>query len=130
MLKIDIFNETLGKIDSKAIKSTVITAFGKLFPALPSEVEIIFTTEKKIAELNQQHLKRKGPTDIISFPNANPDKSIVSLGSLVICLSQVKKYQENLDEVIIHGMVHLAGYDHEKDPAGWDKAINKLNNAE
>lgn len=127
MLKIDIFNETTEKIDKDAVETTVIKTFSKLFSAQHSEIEIIFCNKKKITELNRKYLRRVGSTDIISFPNANPDQSLISLGSLVICPAIVKQYKESLDEVIIHGMIHLAGYNHETAPKAWQEVLDKIN---
>lgn len=89
------------------------------------ELSLLFTDDKHIAELNYRFLKREGPTNVLAFPmrdsdHAGPD--IPMLGDIVISLDaamrDAKSLGETLDETIsrllVHGLLHLFGYDHEK----------------
>ncbi|MSX01967.1 MAG: rRNA maturation RNase YbeY [Actinobacteria bacterium] len=74
-------------------------------------VEIV--SEQRIAELNQEHRGKEGPTDVISFPvdGADLDVGPRELGDIIIC----PEMTVDLREAIVHGALHLAGMDHEVD---------------
>lgn len=81
------------------------------------DLSFLFTTDKHIAGLNKTFLKKSGPTDVLSFPFHSKE----ILGEIVISLDtaaqQAKKYGVGLHEqclvLIIHGMLHLKGFDHD-----------------
>ena len=80
-------------------------------------LSLLLTADKKIAALNKTFLKKIGPTDVLSFP-FNSDEI---LGEIVISLDtaakQARQYGLGLHEqclvLIIHGMLHLQGFDHD-----------------
>jgi len=72
--------------------------------------------------LNEKYRHKKGPTNVLSFPFEQPDwLQPPLLGDLVICadlVAQEAKEQGKVIEahwahLVIHGVVHLLGYDHE-----------------
>ncbi len=77
-----------------------------------------------MAEMNQQFRGKDGPTDILTFSYYSPDliPSAVA-GETYLCLEKIKMYaeeagktyKEQLEYIIIHGLTHLMGYDHESD---------------
>ena len=78
-------------------------------------VAVEFVTATRIAELNERHRGKAGPTDVLSFPidgiyDAAPAGPL-ELGDIVICPSQT----EDIREAVVHGMLHLLGMDHETD---------------
>ena len=86
-----------------------------------TELTIRLVGEEESAELNQQYRHKKGPTNILSFPFDAPDEVELNLlGDLVICVDIVKKeaIEQKKEELahwahmIIHGTLHLLGYDH------------------
>jgi probable rRNA maturation factor len=68
---------------------------------------------ERIAELNREHRGRDEPTDVLSFPvdEAAPAAGPRELGDVVIC----PEHTEDLTEAVVHGVLHLCGYDHEAD---------------
>ena len=68
---------------------------------------------KRIRELNLEHRGRDEPTDVLSFPvdEDGPALGPRELGDVVIC----PDYTEDLSEAVVHGVLHLCGYDHESD---------------
>ena len=92
----------------------------------PSDTEIVvrIVDEQESAELNQQYRHKSGPTNILSFPVELPDGiELDLLGDLVICapvlekeaLAQQKVLADHWAHIIIHGVLHLLGYDHIED---------------
>ena len=86
------------------------------------ELTIRFVDEEEIQSLNNDYRSKNKPTNVLSFP-ANyeiPDSSIYFMGDLVICLNvveteaieQEKTFEHHLTHMVIHGVLHLLGYDH------------------
>lgn len=69
--------------------------------------------EDEIRRLNREHRDRDRPTDVLSFPvdEAGPAAGPRELGDVVICAA----HTEDLVEAVVHGVLHLCGYDHEQD---------------
>ncbi len=69
--------------------------------------------EERIQELNGAHRGRDRPTDVLSFPIDGPGPSAGprELGDVVICPA----HTADLAEAAVHGVLHLCGYDHERD---------------
>ena len=69
--------------------------------------------ERRIQELNRDHRGFDRPTDVLSFPvdGAGPTTGPRELGDVVICAD----HTEDVEEAVVHGVLHLAGHDHETD---------------
>ena len=114
--------------DKSKIKSTVKFCFDKLAVNADNIVEIIFVSEKKIRLLNFRYRHIDQATDVLSFPQSQFDHNSRKIfGSIVICESIGKKYGETSRELIKHGVLHLLGFDHEKNQSQWRKAESKIN---
>ncbi len=68
---------------------------------------------ERIQTLNREHRGRDEPTDVLSFPldESAPVAGPRELGDVVIC----PDHTEDLTEAVVHGVLHLCGYDHETD---------------
>jgi probable rRNA maturation factor len=66
-----------------------------------------------IRALNREHRGVDRPTDVLSFPvdAGGPAAGPRELGDVVIC----PEHTEDLIEAVVHGVLHLCGYDHEAD---------------
>ena len=66
-----------------------------------------------IRALNREHRNLDRPTDVLSFPvdEGGPSAGPRELGDVVIC----PEHTEDLIEAVVHGVLHLCGYDHETD---------------
>jgi len=88
------------------------------------ELSILFTDDNHIAELNRRFLKREGPTNVLAFSMRGDDKEpeTLMLGDVVISLDAAMRdakiddvsLNKTVDRLLIHGLLHLLGYDHEK----------------
>ncbi len=74
-------------------------------------VELV--SPEAIRGLNRRHRGIDGTTDVLSFPVDGPGSSAGprELGDVVIC----PEHTEDLAEAVVHGVLHLCGYDHETD---------------
>ena len=72
-----------------------------------------FVGEEAIRALNAEHRGLDEPTDVLSFPidETGPAPGPRELGDVVIC----PVHTEDLTEAVVHGVLHLCGYDHETD---------------
>ncbi|AZT84612.1 rRNA maturation RNase YbeY [Marinobacter sp. NP-4(2019)] len=89
-----------------------------------SEVTIRIVDSDESAELNGQYRGKNGPTNVLSFPFEAPAGITVPLvGDLIICApvvekeakDQHKELEAHWAHMVVHGMLHLQGYDHIED---------------
>ncbi len=89
------------------------------------ELSILIVDDFQIAELNQQYLNRTGPTNVIAFPmreGSFADLTPQLLGDVVISAETAHREGQSigmaaetrLNQLLVHGILHLLGYDHEK----------------
>ncbi len=89
-------------------------------------VTLIITDDEAIAHINKTYRKKKGPTDVISFAYREAPMPHLTatehLGDIFISLETARKQaieygvtlKEELKRLLIHGVLHLLGYDHEQ----------------
>jgi probable rRNA maturation factor len=88
------------------------------------ELSILLVDDEQISELNSTYLQRKGPTNVIAFPMRSGDFSDINpllLGDVVISVETAGREgeaigisgAERLVQLLVHGVLHLLGYDHE-----------------
>jgi probable rRNA maturation factor len=88
---------------------------------LGGEVSVLLTGDKAIRELNRQYRHEDTATDVLSFPAAAIAEGIA--GDLVISLETALRQanerghplEMEIKVLLLHGLLHLAGYDHEAD---------------
>jgi len=112
---IDLDNQTELHIDLMSLEKIAQSLTDR-------KIELLITDNNTIASLNQKFRSKGTPTDVLSFPIENAAAGM-PLGSIVISADFVKERSNELghsekDELFllfIHGLLHLLGYDHEKD---------------
>ena len=123
-------------IDCHDIENMIVKIMGHL-NCLNQEVSILLTGDKDIRRLNQKFRSIDQPTDVLSFPqNADEDPCIpeeIILGDIAVSLdiakAQAKEhglyFKEEIILLLIHGILHLLGYDHEISEKEETKMRNK-----
>jgi probable rRNA maturation factor len=87
-------------------------------------LSILLVDDDQIASLNREYLNREGPTNVIAFPMQEGEFAHISpdlLGDVVISVETAYREAETagitadrrLSELLVHGVLHLSGYDHE-----------------
>jgi probable rRNA maturation factor len=95
------------------------------------ELSILIVDDSQIAALNQDYRNRSGPTNVIAFAMRDGAFAEVTpdlLGDVVISTETTARearemgldFSRRFDELLIHGILHLVGYDHER---GEDEAL-------
>jgi len=105
------------------LRTTIIECLDRL-DCGPCEVHVLVTGDDQIRELNRDFLDRDRPTDVLSFPDGDlmPTGRRL-LGSIVVSLDTARRQAEGeghseireLKELLLHGTLHLLGYDHSSD---------------
>jgi probable rRNA maturation factor len=107
-----------------------------------AELTIVLTDDEQLRELNRQYRHLDSPTDVLSFPlgDIDPESGNVYLGDIVISLpraleqaaAQDHPLQDELRLLVVHGVLHLLGYDHGDEDeqarmwAAQDEIFNRL----
>ncbi len=113
------------RIKPKTIKKlceNVLSAQGE-----PDNVELDLTivNDRRMVVMNKQFLNHSRTTDVISFPQRDKgDPSTEILGDIIVCAERAKKqseffgttFNQEFGLYIIHGILHILGYDDQKEP--------------
>ena len=110
-----------------------------------SEITVAFVSDQEIAQWNERYRKKSGPTDVLSFPAvsgsgpASPGRQNGRrvpgvLGDIAIAPETARRYARNhgrtldneLRVLMLHGVLHLMGYDHESDHGQMNRIEQKL----
>ncbi len=120
---IEINNLTNSKIDKKSLKKVALKVLEGPFFAKATkgkgkkfDLSIALVAPKEIQKLNKKYRKKDRPTDVLSYTYNK------SSGEIVICPQVVKKnaekfgqpFKKELTQVLIHGILHFLGENHEK----------------
>jgi probable rRNA maturation factor len=109
-------------------------------------VTVCLVSDAQIARMNETFRKKKGPTDVLSFPASQrrrparldrrspKSKDFEYLGDIAISPATARRYARKtgrklpneLRVLILHGLLHLLGYDHETDRGQMDRLEEKL----
>lgn len=106
------------------LKKWAAVALGKRMEAAEITIRIVDLNE--MTTLNQTYRKKQGPTNVLSFPflvSEEIELETPLLGDIVICADivakeaheQLKSIEAHWAHMVIHGVFHLLGYDHEND---------------
>jgi probable rRNA maturation factor len=127
MMKALVVNDTPAKISEKALQqqvkniSQLLAQRNILSPELnQKEVTLVFLDKLAAKKLNWQYRQKDKPTDVLSFESVDPE----SVGELVFCPDvlevQAKEHNQTFEQelglMLIHGILHLLGFDHETGP--------------
>lgn len=111
------------EVSDLTIQDWVSAVFDKT--GLPEkDLTVRVTGIDEMQQLNSSYRKKQGPTNVLSFPfDAMPDQSFDYLGDIVICydvvkseaIQQHKSLVSHLSHMVVHGTLHLCGFDHQTD---------------
>jgi probable rRNA maturation factor len=102
------------------------------------ELSILVVDDSEITTLNKDYLNRLGPTNVIAFPMKEGDFSDINpqlLGDVVISIETAGREallsgistEERFAQLLVHGILHLFGFDHEKSEQNARKMEKKSN---
>jgi probable rRNA maturation factor len=133
------------RLSTRALESFLLRVRREL-DLKQAEVTVCLVSDAEIAGMNQSFRKKRGPTDVLSFPavklqQPTPSRrrpgssdSDASLGDIAIAPAVAKRNAKQfgrtlpaeLKILILHGVLHLLGFDHEADRGEMDRTEKKL----
>jgi probable rRNA maturation factor len=126
--------------DETFFLETAQRALELVHPEGKAELSLVLTDDAQLQELNREFREVDAPTDVLSFPlnEVDPDSGNLYLGDIVISLpraqdqaqTQGHSLEDELRLLIVHGILHLHGYDHadeQEQAAMWAVQADILN---
>ena len=124
--------------NSKSLSPDALSAFlrrAQKAVGISGDVNVLITANEHMRRLNRQFRQKDKPTDVLSFPsgqpNELPDRYAGDLAiSIEIAKANAQRLRHSLEDEIkilmLHGVLHLAGYDHESDGGEMARVENRL----
>jgi probable rRNA maturation factor len=113
--------ETLRRVVSETLRRLEVSE---------SDVHVLITGDDQMRRLNRGWRDRDRSTDVLSFPDGDRlPTGRVLLGQIVVSLDAARRQADELghseirelEELVLHGTIHLLGYDHERDQGEMDE---------
>ncbi|MDE0151238.1 MAG: rRNA maturation RNase YbeY [Bdellovibrionales bacterium] len=134
-MKVEIINLSGCRIISQTfIKKWVQIIFKELqkkkIKIYKPHLNLVFVKSAEMKKLNRTFRSKNKPTDVLSFaPSENFSSKQAELGEIVLCTSYIKNMgqgpvRERTAYAILHGILHLLGFEHEKNPQSAKKMYN------
>lgn len=85
-------------------------------------VTIVLANDEEVRTLNRDYRKKDKPTNVLSFPDGETHGDFISLGDIILAYETIvreadeqgKTLTHHTQHLVVHGVLHLMGYDHEK----------------
>ncbi len=111
-----VFEKTANRADRVAL--TRFARRARELAGISGDVAILVTGDRQLRDLNRRFRRKDKATDVLSFPHADGTGGDIAV-SADMAKQNARRYgHEPLEELkilVLHGMLHLAGYDHETD---------------
>ena len=101
-----------------------------------AELSVLFVSPSHMQLLNQRFAGEDHATDVLAFPMMEDEEDVLLLGDVVVCPevananaeSQEHSYERELEVLLVHGTLHLLGYDHqgESDRSQMDDCLGRV----
>jgi len=121
-----------GRLDRATLRRLAVRVLRKEAVAPPAEVGLVVASEETVRDLNRRYRGLDEPTDVLSFghepagdtgPFVTPPDGVRRLGEVILSYRAAERQarevgrsvQEEASHLVVHGLLHLVGYDHEND---------------
>ena len=123
---IDVINRQRGrKLETKQWSKFAERAV-QTISKIENDATIVFVSDDAIKKLNRRFRAKDYATDVLSFPAEQAEfekAAAANLGDIVISIEQAARqakehglsFENEIAQLILHGLLHLSGYDHETD---------------
>lgn len=129
-------NQRKYKLEWETFRTFAETAVEEISEAEQKNFTVAFISDRRMRELNKTFREKNSTTDVLSFP-FDPNEFELgeeTLGEIVISIEQAEKQAAENDltlaseikQLILHGILHLCGYDHETDAGEMNRRELKL----
>jgi probable rRNA maturation factor len=125
-----IFDPAISGASTRSVSAAQLQRFARRAQKLAEvqgEVDIMISSNQRLRDLNRRFRRKNKPTDVLSFPR--PSGGDIAI-SAQIAFQNAQRYGHSLVNelkiLVLHGMLHLAGYDHESDNGRMAHAESRL----
>ena len=125
-----IFEPGISGASSRSLSAAQLQRFARRAQTLArvkGEVDILISSNKRLRDLNRRFRRKDKATDVLSFPRSSGGDIAISAQ---IALENAQRYGHSLASelkiLVLHGMLHLAGYDHERDNGRMARTESRL----
>jgi probable rRNA maturation factor len=125
-----IFDPPITGVSTRSVSAAQLQRFAlraQKLAEVQGEVDILIATNQRLRDLNRRFRRKDKPTDVLSFPR--PSGGDIAI-SAQIALDNAQRFGHSfvneLKILVLHGMLHLAGYDHESDNGRMARAEARL----
>jgi probable rRNA maturation factor len=114
-----IFETAASKTSAHGMSAAQLQRFVRrvrLLAKVKGEVNVLISNNQRLRDLNRRFRRKNKPTDVLSFPC--PAGGDIAISVQIACENAARYGHSLADELrilVLHGMLHLAGYDHESD---------------
>lgn len=126
MINIQIDDAFIKQVDAGLIEAAASKVLAYFQDTSTAELTIVMDHDDKIQELNKEYLGNDAPTDVLSFPSGgeiDPETGAQYLGDIMISFPYAQRQalalgnsvKDEIQLLVIHGVLHLLGYDHLED---------------
>ena len=125
-----IFEPAISGVSTRSVNAAQLHRFvrrAQKLAKVQGEVDVLISGSKRLRELNRRFRRKNKPTDVLSFPR--PSGGDIAI-SAQIARDNARLYghtvADELKILVLHGMLHLAGYDHESDNGRMARVESRL----
>lgn len=120
MARITVSSPRIPGVRTAALRRTARVTLERAAPHVVGDLGIALVSDKRIRDLNRRFRAKDTPTDVLSFPLSAGLQGDEPFGDVIISYEtarrQARQYgaslQRELQRLLIHGTLHLCGYDH------------------
>jgi probable rRNA maturation factor len=125
-VRLDVQAKAAGAPPAARVRRLLDRAAGMTKVAPDAELSILFCGDGRMRRLNRRYRRKDESTDVLAFPAEGPGGAL--LGDIVVSIPyaarQARRRSEpvarEVDRLLVHGFLHLLGYDHEVDDGEMD----------
>lgn len=127
MITITVNKPFVGLIDKKEVINTIQTVIREMSIKANKSVNVVFGDDTLLQQLNRDYLGHDNPTDVLSFEatELDPATGETNLGDVIISYPTAEKQavlaghpvRSEILLLLVHGLLHLAGFDHDSPAA-------------
>lgn len=107
--------------DAEALAAECVRAAAAAEPLVAAGAALLLTNDSALQDLNRRFREIDKPTNVLSFPSGGPPGEF--LGDIAVAFETCRResdeqgvsFRDHAAHLIVHGLLHLAGYDHEED---------------
>ena len=128
LVSLEVDDEVVGRVDAASLATMIDRVMAEDTVADGSGLTLVLTDDSLLHELNLRHRDVDAATDVLSFPAEEgepfpqPEGETPYLGDIVVSVESVERQAseagltatDELAHVVLHGLLHLLGYDHEE----------------